>query len=333
MLRSSGCTGPRAVWQVQPSQLQRPGLVANGPTPSRGAAKHRICSFISLVQWLAGLVPKHVVKKSNLAVRVMTAALAAPVILSLLFLGPAWGWYTLVLAATALASQELFAMTHAGDRAAQALGVIGTLLLSLGVYFGVDDSKLLITTVLAVPILMGFTTIWRFETVEKAALRLFTNIAAPFYIGALLCTLALLRRDHTEHGPALVLLCLLIGWMGDTGGFFFGKYLGKTKLHQVISPKKTRAGLVGSCVFACLSAVILGLTLLQRWPLWHLALLGAAGGAVGQLGDLMESLLKRSTGVKDSGRLIPGHGGILDRIDALLTVTPMIYLYTLWQSG
>jgi len=64
-----------------------------------------------------------------------------------------------------------------------------------------------------------------------------------------------------------------------------------------------------------------------------MALLGAAGGAVGQLGDLMESLLKRSTGVKDSGKLIPGHGGILDRIDALLTVTPMVYLYALWCGG
>lgn len=276
---------------------------------------------------------EHVVKKSNLAVRLMTAAVAAPVILSLLFLGPAWGWYALVLAATALASQELFAMTHTGDRVAQALGVAGTLLLSLGVYFGVHEPKLLVTAMLGVPILMGFTTIWRFETVEKAALRLSANMATPFYIGALLATLALLRRDHAEHGPALVLLCLLIGWMGDTGGFFFGKYLGKTKLHEVISPKKTRAGLVGSCVFACLSAIAVGLTLLQSWPLWHLALLGAAGGAVGQLGDLMESLLKRSTGVKDSGRLIPGHGGILDRIDALLTVTPMIYLYALWQAG
>ena len=272
------------------------------------------------------------VKKSNLAVRVMTAAVAAPAILGLLFWGPTWGWYALILAATALASQELFAMTHAGDRVAQALGVLGTLLLSLGIYFGAHEPKLLLTAIFGVPIFMGFTTIWRFETVEKGALRLCTNIAAPFYIGGLLATLALVRRDHGSHGPALVLLALLIGWMGDTGGFFFGKYLGKTKLHEIISPKKTQAGLVGSCVFACLSAVALQLTLLGHFPLWQMALLGAAGGAVGQLGDLMESLLKRSTGVKDSGRLIPGHGGILDRIDALLTVTPMIYLYALWYG-
>lgn len=273
------------------------------------------------------------VKKSNLAVRLMTAAVAGPLILSLLFLGPAWGWYALVLAATALAAQELFSMTHGDDKPAQAFGIAGTIALSLSVYFSHGDGKILMTALLGVPVLMGFTTIWRFATVEVAALRLTTNLAAPFYVGGLLATLALLRRDHGNDGPALVLLCLLIGWMGDTGGFFFGKYLGKTKLHEVISPKKTRAGLLGSCVFACLSAIVMQLTLLGAWPLWHMALLGAAGGAVGQLGDLMESLLKRSTGVKDSGRLIPGHGGILDRIDALLVVTPMVYLYALWAHG
>src|SRR5690606_8676473 len=115
--------------------------------------------------------------------------------------------------------------------------------------------------------------------------------------------------------------------------FFFGKYFGHAKLHEEISPKKTRAGLLGSCVFACASAVAMGLTLLGGWPLWQLAVLGALGGAVGQLGDLMESLLKRSTGVKDSGSSSPGHGGILDRIDALLVVSPMIYLYASWAGG
>jgi len=279
---------------------------------------------------VVGTVTEHVVKKSNLAVRLTTAAVAGPLILALLFLGPAWGWYALVLLATALAAQELFAMTHGDDRYGQAFGVLGAAALSLTVYFGANDSRIAISGTLAVPILMGITTIWRFGSVPLAAVRLMTNIAAPFYIGGLLATLALLRRDFYDQGPALVLLCLLVGWMGDTGGFFFGKYLGKAKLHAIISPKKTVAGLVGSCVFACLSAIGMQLTLLETRPLWQLALLGAAGGAAGQMGDLMESLLKRSTGVKDSGRLIPGHGGILDRIDALLVVAPLVYLYAIW---
>jgi phosphatidate cytidylyltransferase len=270
------------------------------------------------------------VKKSNLAVRVMTALVAGPVILSLLFLGPAWGWYLLVLCATALATQELFAMTHGDDIGAQSIGVLGAIALSLSAYFAYADARILISGVLVVPAVIGFSTIWRFASIDQAALRLTTNLGAPFYVGGLLCTLALLRRDFEGDGSALVLLCLLIGWMGDTGGFFFGKYLGKTKLAAVISPKKTLAGLVGACVFSCISAIVIQLTLLDNWPLWQLALLGALGGAVGQLGDLMESLLKRATGVKDSGRLIPGHGGMLDRVDALLVVSPMVYLYALW---
>jgi phosphatidate cytidylyltransferase len=269
-------------------------------------------------------------KSSNLAARLATAGVAGPLILSLLFLGPTWGWYALVLVATLLAAHELFAMTHTGDLLAQLLGAACTALLSLAVYFGQRDPRILPSAVLVVPVLGGLLALFRFGEIRVAALRLMSGIAAPFYVGGLLATLALLRRDFADDGPSLVLLCLLVGWMGDTGGYFFGRYLGKTKLHEVISPKKTRAGFVGSCLFAGLSAVAVQVTLLSEWSSWQLATLGVLGGAFGQLGDLMESLLKRSTGVKDSGSLIPGHGGMLDRIDALLVVAPMVYLYALW---
>jgi phosphatidate cytidylyltransferase len=269
-------------------------------------------------------------KNSNLVARFATAGVAAPLILSLLFLGPTGGWYALVLAATLLAAYELFAMTHERDPMAQLLGVACTALFSLAVYFAHRDARILPSAALLVPIASGLASLFRFGDVRVAALRLMTGIGAPFYVGGLLASLALLRRDFGSDGPSLVLLVLLVGWMGDTGGYFFGRFLGKTKLHEVISPKKTRAGFVGSCVFAGSSAAGMQLTLLSAWPLWQLALLGFVGGAFGQLGDLMESLLKRSTGVKDSGNLIPGHGGILDRIDALLVVSPMVYLYALW---
>ena len=106
---------------------------------------------------MVGTVTEHVVKKSNLAVRLTTAAVAGPLILALLFLGPAWGWYALVLLATALAAQELFAMTHGDDRYGQAFGVLGAAALSLTVYFGANDSRIAISGTLAVPILMGIT--------------------------------------------------------------------------------------------------------------------------------------------------------------------------------
>jgi phosphatidate cytidylyltransferase len=126
---------------------------------------------------------------------------------------------------------------------------------------------------------------------------------------------------------------LCFAWLADTGGYFFGRFLGKRKLYEAISPKKTRAGFVGALVGAGLSAVIAKFWFLPEINLVHGVLLGVVSGAAGQCGDLVESLLKRSTGIKDSGTLVPGHGGILDRIDALLVVSPLVYVYLLWIGG
>jgi hypothetical protein len=124
----------------------------------------------------------------------------------------------------------------------------------------------------------------------------------------------------TQSGVSYEFCCVILG----------GCRHGHQQQAQGGVARQMVAGLVGSCVFAALSALAMHFTLLGSFPLWHLLLLGAAGGALGQLGDLMESLYKRSTGNKDSGSLIPGHGGLLDRIDALLVVGPLIYLYALW---
>jgi phosphatidate cytidylyltransferase len=94
-----------------------------------------------------------------------------------------------------------------------------------------------------------------------------------------------------------------------------------------VSPKKTRAGFVGALVGASVGAVLASLWYLPALPLAHALPLGLFAGALGQMGDLVESLLKRSTGIKDSGGIVPGHGGMLDRIDALIVVSPIVYLY------
>jgi phosphatidate cytidylyltransferase len=159
------------------------------------------------------------------------------------------------------------------------------------------------------------------------------SAAGPLYIGGLLTTIALLRRDEADVGPHYVLMTLMFAWLGDTGGYFFGRFLGKRKLYEAISPKKTRAGFVGSLVGSAVGALLAHFWYLPSIPLLDALLLAVVGGALGQLGDLVESLLKRSTGIKDSGWIVPGHGGILDRIDALLVVSPIVYLYTLWATS
>jgi phosphatidate cytidylyltransferase len=270
--------------------------------------------------------------KNNLAVRVTTALVVIPLLLVLIFLGPAWGWYLLVFVACGLSAQELFAMTHPGDAVGQSIGVLSTLAVSLTLYFFRADARILLSVLLVVPAIGVLIPLWRLGEIQTAALRMMAGVAGPLYIGALLTTVALLRRDPIQDGGQYVLLTLTVAWLGDTGGYFFGRFLGKTPLYPAVSPKKTRAGFVGALAGALLAALVAHFGYLRRAPLLEIVILSVGAGALGQLGDLVESLLKRSTGIKDSGRLVPGHGGLLDRVDAVLVVAPTIYLYLYWSG-
>ena len=264
---------------------------------------------------------------SNLAVRLITVAIAGPLLLGLLFCGPVWGWATLVLVATALAGHELLGMTHPEDAVSRGIGVVMVVAMGAAVYFGSEQPLVLLGAVIVVPIVAALLPLWRLGDMRTVALRMLAGMAAPFYVGGLVATVALLRRDLGDAGPAFVFLALTIAWMGDTGGYTFGRLFGKTKLYEAVSPKKTREGFWGSVLFAAGATLLASFTYLPALPWVHALVLGLAGGALGQCGDLAESLLKRSTGVKDSGALLPGHGGILDRIDALMVVAPLVYLY------
>lgn len=271
--------------------------------------------------------------KSNLAVRLLTVAVVAPPLLTTLFVGPAWGFYIIVFVVTVIGASELFAMTHPGDRIAQGVGTLTTAGVSLAMYFGNDplDGRTMLTIMCVVTILGALVPLWRLGRIEDAALRILAGIAGPFYIGALLVTIALIRRDlGKDVGPPTVLFTLMVAWLGDTGGYFAGRYLGKTKLYEAVSPKKTREGFAGSLGGSVAGSLLAHFWYLKSLPLAHGIPLALFAGALGQFGDLVESLLKRSTGIKDSGWIVPGHGGILDRIDALLIVSPIIYLYSVW---
>lgn len=271
--------------------------------------------------------------KSNLAIRLGTAALAAPLLLTTLFLGPTWAWFAIVFVASLVGAAELFGMTHPEDRVAQAIGVATTGVVSVTVYYGSRDPRILITLVAGVTILGGLVPLWRLGRIEDAALRIVAGIANPLYVGALVTTIALLRRDLGDRGPGFVLFVLMLSWLADTGGYFAGRFLGKTKLYEAVSPKKTREGFAGSVGGALTGACLAHFWYLPSLPLVDGLVLALVGGVLGQMGDLMESLLKRSTGIKDSGWIIPGHGGILDRIDALLVASPIVYVYTMWFAS
>jgi phosphatidate cytidylyltransferase len=145
---------------------------------------------------------------------------------------------------------------------------------------------------------------------------------------ALPLTYAVRLHGVGTDGPKLLLFALVITWVGDTAAYFVGRAIGKHKLAPVLSPKKTWEGTIASILGALL--VALGFSKFLIVPLPHLLAMAAVGNVAGQAGDLLESAYKRSAGVKDSGSLLPGHGGVLDRIDALILAIPVVWYYWIW---
>lgn len=267
---------------------------------------------------------------ANLKTRLLTAAVAAPLILLLLYLGPPLAWFAFIAAATVVGGMELYGMTHGADRAAQALSVSLTLGTLVVVYFGSAHPKVLLALLLLLPIVGILIALLRLGDIATAALRLTSTGFGALYLGAGMATLALLKRDAGDDGPAFVLLSLMLSWLSDTGAYFAGRFLGKHKLYPAVSPKKTVEGAIGGLAAAVFGALLGSFVYLKSLPVSHAVALALVAGALGQAGDLGESLLKRSVGVKDSGGIVPGHGGILDRVDALLVTSTLSYLYVLF---
>ena len=268
--------------------------------------------------------------RSNLVTRLLTALVGIPTIVVLIYVGPPWGWALFLAVALLVGAIEFFGMTHPGDRVSLAIGTAT----SIGVYavlwwFG-KDARVLVSMLFVLPTFALLATLLRLGANETTGMRAFAMAFGPLWVGGGLVTLALLRRDAGESGPGFVVLALVLSWFSDTGAYFAGRFLGKHKLYEAVSPKKTVEGACGGLAASILGAVVGHYFYVPALPLGHAIVLAIVAGGLGQAGDLGESMLKRSFGVKDSGGIVPGHGGILDRIDALIVTSAFTYLYTLW---
>jgi phosphatidate cytidylyltransferase len=270
----------------------------------------------------------------NLAIRLATGLIGAPLILLLLYLGPPEGWLVFVCIAAGVGAYELFAMTHPGDRVSQVIGVLLTEAVIGVLWFLGGDPRALLTLIVAAPIVGMMLVLARLGDVHTAAVRVMANAFGPLYVGGALGVVCLLRRDADVlgkyAGAGFVVLALSLSWASDTGAYFAGRFLGKHKLYEAVSPKKTVEGALGGLAASLLSALVAHFWFLPSLPLVEGIVLGLVAGGLGQAGDLGESLLKRSFNVKDSGGIVPGHGGILDRVDALLITGAVTYLYVRW---
>ncbi len=285
-------------------------------------------------------------KLGNLASRLLVAAVAAPILLVVIYQDrPEYTW-ALVFAATLLAMYEFFAMTLEDSRDRLASMICGAVA-AAGLYWlhplGLFDSAgfrsarvavaslgpIAVMALAAVPI--GLYYLFRFGDMKTVATRFAYSVTGIVYVGLMLTFIGLIKRDFGPLGGDLVLFVLLVAWVGDTGAYFAGRFLGKKKLYPEVSPKKTWAGALGGLAASAASAAGLKLGLIEEMPWIDVFALAVPGAALGQMVDLVESLFKRSTGVKDSGAILPGHGGILDRVDAVLFFGPYVYLYLMFR--
>lgn len=268
--------------------------------------------------------------QSNLVTRLLTGLVGIPLILGLLYFGPAWGWALFIAVALVVGALEFFGMTHPGDRVSQGFGVLLSVAVMGVMWQFTSEPKVLVAGLLLLPTIALFQTLWRLGSIETSALRAAAMAFGPLWLGGGLGSLALLRRDTGDSGPGFIVLALVLSWFSDTGAYFAGRFLGKHKLYAAVSPKKTIEGALGGLAAAIVGALVGHFFYLRSLPLVDAVVLAVIAGGLGQAGDLGESMIKRSANVKDSGGIVPGHGGILDRVDALMVTASFTYVYVLF---
>jgi phosphatidate cytidylyltransferase len=267
----------------------------------------------------------------NLARRVGTAAVALPALLALMFLAPPRATVALVAVAAFLGLWEFNALLAA--RGVRPFRLVGGLV-AAGVFaevVAVDAPALWAVPVLPLALLFVLgAMLQRADDIPGAVPAAAATLLGACYLGGLGGALAALRAlPPADVGAWRLTLLLAIIMSADTLAFFAGSAFGRHKLAPRISPGKTLEGLAGGLVGGILAALVVRRLGLPNLPLVDAIALGAIVSALGVVGDLAESLLKRWAGVKDSGALFPGHGGMLDRLDSLLFGAPVLYYYFL----
>jgi phosphatidate cytidylyltransferase len=241
-----------------------------------------------------------------------------------------WPYLVLVFAAALVALFELCALAEArGHRVLRVPAVIVALVILAS--FAVPGVRLehgLLLALMAIPLAALVRGGDWAPVIGDIGATLFAATFVGVFFGYLL-QLRLLTDlpKGDENGSDLVFLLFFIVWASDTAAYYVGSLLGRHPLAPAVSPKKTVEGAVGGLAGALAAAFVARAWFMQRLGVGDSAILGVALGVVGMAGDLVESMLKRGAGVKDSARLVPGHGGLLDRVDSLLYAAPVLYYY------
>lgn len=272
---------------------------------------------------------------SELTRRTLFAVIAAPLSVAVMYFGD-WALAIVLSVLAALAAWELFRMAReTGAMPIEPAGIALAALLPIAVHaqrLGIYTLSL--TAIVAMLLLLFASTIWLRGPTGKPLSSVAITAFGVMYAGLFSYIYAIRYHDYAvgaAAGTALVFLPILLTWTTDIGAYMFGRLFGRKKLIPTVSPGKTVEGAVGGLGLAIVICLLYVRFVLMPYAQLGLTIQGAVLFAIlisvaAQTGDLAESLLKREAGVKDSSRIIPGHGGILDRFDSLLFVMPVAFL-------
>jgi phosphatidate cytidylyltransferase len=263
---------------------------------------------------------------SNLALRALTAVVALPLVGALIVWREPLGFGVLVLVVAMLALIEYTNMTLA-SASRRLRGVVVALGVALAAALYLRPELGLVWALVAV-VAVSTAVLLEPGEIAGAGARLGLAGFGIVYLGVLPASLALLHRD-APHGAIWVCATIAVTFGNDTGAYFAGRALGRHKLYPAISPAKTVEGALGGLAAGVAILLVGHATVAPTMTIADCLLVAGPAAVIGPIGDLVESMIKRSVGAKDSGKLLPGHGGMLDRIDALLFVSAWVYVYVI----
>jgi phosphatidate cytidylyltransferase len=261
--------------------------------------------------------------------RIITALFALPLLVICVLYASQGVFAGLLTVVSALALHEFYRMALPISRRMEgSLAVVAGVFCGFGLTYADSAPALLLSLVLPC-LFLTLVYLFRFHDMQSVSRDLAVSLLGLIYIPLLLSHAVLLRA--LPAGRDWIFLVLFVVMASDTLAYFVGMNWGKHRLYAAVSPKKSIEGSIGGLAGGALGALICKLWFFPELSSVDVLLIGVGVGAFSQLGDLVESLLKRSFGVKDSGTLIPGHGGILDRLDSLLFAFPVTYYYAVWM--
>lgn len=259
------------------------------------------------------------------AIALVTMFLGGPVLTITLLLVSLIGYRELTKALAVNQNEK-------GFNALEIIGMVGTILYYASVYFADDTMRLMGIVGVFMAVMFCYVITFPKYNASQVVASIFAFMYAPVMLSFIYLT-----RD-TEYGIYMVWLILISSWVCDTCAYFVGVTIGKKKIFPILSPKKSLEGCIGGVAG---SAIVGGLyayfiveeAIPDQSVLWVIVFISAAGAVMSMVGDLAASAIKRNHDIKDYGKLIPGHGGIMDRFDSVIVTAPMIYFLSVLMIG